>query len=388
MKRVRWLVGVLLIAIVLFGIIYAKTIINNRVIVTIESPEKANLFIFALYPDGFRNIGKCKVLSGKTDIAIYLGDLRQTWMREYEKNGTLSQPLILLVAVSKDKVAISGVNFDWDNLKSKSVKLKFKQSEELKKLISRLNSKDIHTLDDLYWSIEDYYEYTLPVILSYVTPDSSSWGTMDYYYAINRKVGFSVNVFISSWSIAGYNIIQKNNYGSATASFPRGDDYYIWMNVRYRYEKWVMYLDDEPISTMELVFVKDLYPHTMTKGTSKPSNALLPEIDSWNYKGKYTSTRSDYPYYEFSTSNFGTNHFAIDCMKFIEILKWIGKISGKAATAASVIGLFVDVNFKYDNVEAFYFSIRLYSNPSEVHYVWLAESEAITSAPQIYVDVD
>jgi hypothetical protein len=280
--------------------------------------------------------------------------------------------------VTKDKVEVKGVNFDWDNLIGKSVKLKFKW-------IERTNI-NIQSLDDFHWSMEDYYECTLPVILSYVKPDSSSWGNVNFFCAGNFKIGFSVNVFISSWSIAGYNIIQKDGSGSVTMSFPTGDDCYIWMNVRYRYEKWVMYLDNKPINRMEIVFVKDFYPSTITKGTSK--NVQLPEVDEWEYKGAYTSTRSDYPYYELSISNFGTDHLAIDCMKFIEILKRIGKISSQAVSIASAIGLFTDVDFEYDNIVAFYFSVRLYSNSNKTHHIWLAKSKAVTTAQQIYVRVE
>lgn len=381
------LVGSLIILLaVMVGIVYVGVIMNS-VTIRVESPEKANLYVFALYPTGFKNIGKYKIPSGKSDITLYLRDLKQVWINEYKRNRTLSQPLLLLVAVSKDKIAVKGVNFDWDHLKSKSVELKFKEIDELKKLSSRLDLENFHTLDDFYWSIEDVYERTLPVILCYINPDDSSWGAVDFFCAGNFKVGFSVNVFMGSWSVAGYNVIQKDDYGSAMASFPTGDDYYIWMDVRYRYEKWVMYLDDEPISTMEIIYVKDFYPSTIAGVTYKPPNAQLPDVDEWEYK-YYTSTRRDYPYYELDVSNFGADHFAIDCMKFIDALVLAGKISSRAATAASAIGLFTDVDFEYDDVVSFYFSVVLYSNSGKTHHVRLAKSKAVITAPQIYIDVD
>ncbi|WP_290623806.1 hypothetical protein [Archaeoglobus sp. UBA231] len=378
--------AVLIVLAVVVTAVYAKTLMENTAVIAVESPYKAKVYTFALYPDGFRQVGKYEV-AGEKSLALYLGSAKAAWMKEYSKNGRLSQPLILLVAMSEKGVDVKGVNLDWDDLKGKEVKLEFREDESLKRVISKLSTQfeQPQPLGDLYWAIEDSYEYTLPVVLSYVKPDSSTWGTMDYFYAINKKVGFSVNVFISSWSITEYNIIQKYDSGSAKASFTTGDDYYIWMNVRYRYEKWVYYLDDDPILTMELIFVKDFYPNTITKSTYKPWNAQLPEIDDWDYKGTYTSATYTYPYYELSVSNFGTDHFAIDCMKFIDILKTVGKISSKAVTAATSIGLFTDVDFKYDNVEAFYFGLALYSDPGITHTVRLAESEAATSAPQIYI---
>ncbi len=94
-------------------------------------------------------------------------------------------------------------------MESKKIKLGFKEDERVTKAISKLSFDKPQPLEDLYWAIEDSYEYTLPVVLSYVKPDSTTWGNMGYYYAKNQKVGFGVNTFISSWSISGYNIIQK-----------------------------------------------------------------------------------------------------------------------------------------------------------------------------------
>ncbi|WP_456330108.1 hypothetical protein, partial [Archaeoglobus sp.] len=305
---------------------------------------------------------------------------------EYRKNGRLSQPLILLVAVSENGVDVKGVNLDWDDLRSEEVKLKFREDEKVKKAISKLEQPQPLS-SDLYWAIEDYCEYTLPVVLSYVKPDGNSWGSLHYYYAKNQKVGFAVNTFINSWSVAGYNIIQKRNDKGVTGPFDVGDDCYIWMNVRYRYEKWVYYLDDDPILTMEHVYVKDFYPETITAGTSKPTNARLVPVDSWNYMGSYTARSSTYPYYVFTTHSMSTDHLAIDCLKFIDALVLAGKISGRAATAAELIGLFVDVDFKYDNIEAFYFSLLLYSYPGTTHTVYMAESEAVKSVPAVYFEV-
>ncbi|WP_276627667.1 MULTISPECIES: hypothetical protein [Archaeoglobus] len=379
------LVALALLA-VLGTAVYAKTLMDNTAIVTVSSPEKAKIYTFVLYPDGFRQVGKYEV-AGEKSLALYLGSAKSAWMHEYWKNGRLSQPLILLVAVSEKGVDVKGINLDWESMESKKIKLGFKEDERVTKAISKLSFDKPQPLEDLYWAIEDSYEYTLPVVLSYVKPDSTTWGNMGYYYAKNQKVGFGVNTFISSWSISGYNIIQKREDKGVTGVFDVGEDCYIWMDVRYRYEKWVYYLDDEPILTMEHVYVKDFYPETLTAGTSKPSNARFVPVDSWEFKGSYTATRLTYPYYVFTTHYMTTDHFAIDCLKFIDALVLAGKISGRAATAAGAIGLFVDVDFKYDNIEAFYFSVVLYSYPKTTHRVYMAESEAVASVPAVYFNV-
>jgi hypothetical protein len=378
--------AVLIVLAVLVTAVYAKTLMDNTAIVTVESPYKAKVYAFVLYPDGFRQVGKYEV-AGEKSLALYLGSAKAAWMKEYSKNGRLSQPLILLVAMSEKGVDVKGVNLDWGDLGSKKIKLEFREDERVKKAISKLSFDKPQPLGDLYWAIEDSYEYTLPVVLSYVKPDSSTWGNMDYYYAKNQKVGFGVNTFISSWSIAGYNIIQKNDAGSDIYSFTKGDDCYIWMNVRYRYEKWVYYLDDDPILTMEHVFVKDFYPETIRAGTTKPASARLAAVDSWESKGSYTATSYDKAYYLFNVYDLNTDHFAIDCLKFIDALVLAGKISGRAATAAGAIGLFVDVDFKYDNIEAFDIDLALYSYPGITHEVRMAKSVAVASVPAVYFEV-
>ncbi|MBO8179910.1 MAG: hypothetical protein H0Z19_05435 [Archaeoglobus sp.] len=375
-----------LIALTLLGTaVYAEVLMENTAIVTVESPEKAVFHAFVLFPDGFRHAGKYEV-AGKKSLALYLGSAKSAWMNEYRKNGRLSQPLILLVAVSEKGVDVKGVNLDWDDLRSEEVKLKFREDEKVKKAISKLEQPQPLS-SDLYWAIEDYYEYTLHVVLSYVKPDSSTWGVMDFFYGRYLKVGFAVNTFINSWSVAGYNIIQKRNDKGVTGPFDVGDDCYIWMNVRYRYEKWVYYLDDDPILTMEHVYVKDFYPETITAGTSKPTNARLVPVDSWSYIGSYTARSSTYPYYLFNVFDLTTDHLAIDCLKFIDALVLAGKISGRAATAAGAIGLFVDVDFEYDNVVAFDIDLALYSYPGTTHTVYMAESEAVKSVPAVYFEV-
>jgi len=107
-------------------------------------------------------------------------------------------------------------------------------------------------------------------------------------------------------------------------------------------------------------------------------------IDSWKYEGKYTSTSDDYPYYMRDESSWGSNKFAIDTLKFINVLRALGKISEKAANKAFAIGLFISVNFVYENVEAFHFSIDLYSDPGLSHRVYYGRSHDFQWAPVIY----
>ncbi len=177
---------------------------------------------------------------------------------------------------------------------------------------------------------------------------------------------------MNSWIVAGYSFISKHETKGIARPFDVGQEYYVWMDVKYRYEKVVIYLDDESISKIELIYVVDFYPSTMNGGTSKPANAQLVEVDGWDYKGIHSSSSSTYPYYTFDTYDLQTDRFAIDCLKFIQILTTIGKISGRAAAAAKAVNLSTIVSSECEGPTAFYFNVRLYSNPNTLHEVWIA----------------
>lgn len=239
-----------------------------------------------------------------------------------------------------------------------------------------------------YRDLVDSYEQTRYVILVKVKPDSETYGNVHYFYAKNEKAGFRINVFIESeWTSVGFYPISKNSYGSHHGAFHRGEKYYIWMKVRYRYEKWHVWgkCDGERFDYYEeYVYIKNFYPNTINGSSSPPPGARMPPIDSWKYEGKYTSTSDDYPYYMKDESSWGSNKFAIDTLKFINVLRALGKISEKAANKAFAIGLFISVNFVYENVETFHFSIDLYSDPGLSHRVYYGKSHDFQWAPVIY----
>ncbi|MEM4482186.1 MAG: hypothetical protein QXE66_06775 [Desulfurococcaceae archaeon] len=234
----------------------------------------------------------------------------------------------------------------------------------------------------------DEYEWTAPTVVTKVSPDSITWGTVAYGYFINRQIEFRVSVFIESqWTSAGFFIVNKNSAGSHGADFLPGQEYYVWMNFKYRYEKWRVYgrCDLTRFDYYEeYVYTADFYPETISGGPTPP-DAQLPSVDSWVYEGKYNATSPYIAYYYFSYSNFGSTSFAIDALKFISVLSLIGKISSSAATAATIIGLIISVNFVYNNQYSFYFHIWLRSNPGTVHSVYRALTLDDQSVPVLYI---
>ncbi len=347
----------------------------------IRNADGAHIFISALYPDGFRHIADYDISSNDYKIVLNLADLKNAWQEEYRKNGTMAEPLISVTIVTKDgRIAVENVNFRWDKLpSSKVIYPKFKS-------VSPAKSNDVHVMVPEYYEwLDDSYEWSGNVILTKVQPDNTSWGTVDYSYFKNKNVGFKVYVFVDTdWTGKGYHIISKNDAGAHTGSFATGQNYYVWMKVKYRYERWGVYCAGD-IYYKEYIYVIDFYPSTINGGTSKPEDAQTVPVDDYIYEGTKTSTSHDIPYYTFTLWNLDQKEVAIDCLKFIEVLKTLGKISSKAASAADAIGLFIGVNFEYDDTCGFYCSVRLYSNPNIAHPVYRAVTQAVDTTPAIYI---
>jgi len=361
---------------------------KNLASVNIQNAGEAHVFVSALYPEGFKQIGEYDI-KGNGRILLNLGDLRKAWQEEYIKNKRLSQPLILLTIVTKDgRVSVESVNFNWDKLpQSKAITPKFKRVKNAVKTAS-VQTDGVQPLGYYSRTLVDSEEWEAPTIVALVIPDSSTKGYISYRYFINKKVGFSINAFVDSeWTrLVSYNIVQKDEDGKHASNFPKGSPYYIWMNVTYRYEKWRVYSAGW-MWYEEYVYVKDFYPGTITGGTSKPTDAQTPPVDSWIDEGVHTSTGNK-GYYAFSMEDLDRNNFAVDALKFIDYLEMMGKISATAAQKASLIGLFIDVGFEYDSLKAFDFDLSLDSDVQTTHHVWRAESMDIATVPVLYFKVN
>lgn len=74
----------------------------------------------------------------------------------------------------------------------------------------------------------------------------------------------------------------------------------------------------------------------------------------------------------------------MDVLKFIDILEAVGKISETAAEKASLVGLFIDVGFEYDNMKAFDFDLSLDSDVQTRHHVWRREHGHIHGSCSVF----
>ncbi|RLG84597.1 MAG: hypothetical protein DRO40_00985, partial [Thermoprotei archaeon] len=232
-------------------------------------------------------------------------------------------------------------------------------------------------------------ETTKKTIIAKISPDTKTWGTLDIFWYVGKKIGVRLNVFIESeWTPLGYISLSKNEVGSLHGGFPTGETYWVWMDVKYRYERWHVHANcDGTIIDYdeEYIYITDYYPSTINGGTNPPPETPIPSPDSWEYKGPYTQTEEYEPYYMINRTTYGSGHIAIDALKFITLLKTLDKISSKAAQAASLIGLCINLDFIYGGVEALDFAIELYSDVGYSHEVYIGESTDVETVPMLYV---
>jgi len=373
-------IATILLGLLFFGF-FVKAGVQSGVIIRLQNSTGAHVFVKALYPDGFKSLGVYTV-GENGRILVKLDKLEKAWNTEYRKHGRLSKTLLILTIIKDGKIAIESLNLN-NHSQTATIKPEFKPLK-----ITSQNSKNIQPKAGYYQWLDDSYTWTAPTIVAQVTPDSTTYYDISYTYLRNHNVGFSINVFADSdWTrLTSYNWVQKNRAGKANASTDTGQDYYIWMDFTYRWERWGIHIDGQTFYE-DYVYIADFDPSTLTGGTSKPSNAQTPPVDKWIYEGNYQS--SGYPaYYQFHLYNLGTNEFSIDALKFIEVLKRLGKISSAAAEKASLIGLFLSVNFKYESNNAFDFDLFLHSPPGISHDVWRTKSTDMDTVPILYFDVD
>ena len=363
--------------------------------------EKVYVHVLALYPSGLRDLGG-HVLDfdevGVDVIVLELSDLRRAWLNESKVNKRFAEPYLVITGYTKSgKIVATSITTTWSKLPCE-IEITLKPLENTNVSKGKIKTKTIEhkntSMKPLNGCREtrylvDTYETTKKTIIAKISPDTKTWGTLDIFWYVGKKIGVRLNVFIESeWTPLGYISLSKDEGGYLSDEFSTGETYWVWMDVKYRYERWHVHANcDGTIIDYdeEYIYITDYYPSTINGGTNPPPDSQTPPVDTWEYKGKYTQISQSEPYYKITRATYGSGHIAIDALKFITLLKTLDKISSKAAQTASLIGLFIDINFVYEGIEAFYFSIRLYSDAGYSHEVYIGESTDIESVPMLYI---
>ena len=366
--------------------------------------EKVYVHVLALYPSGLRDIGKFVFdfeKEGVGEVTLELSDLKKAWLEESRVNKRFAEPYLVIAGYTRSgKVVVKSISTLWSKLPER-VEVELAPLENIN--VSRGKIKpgqaeyqgqvEYQGLEPLNgcWEtryLVDSYEAVREAIITKISPDAETWGAISVFWLANRKIGVRVSVFVESeWTSLGYIGLSKNEYGSFKGAFSKGETYYVWMDVKYRYERWHVHSNCDGVIMdydEEYIYIVDYYPSTLSGGTSPPPDSSMPPVDSWDCKGRYTSAARDSPYYILSQTTYGSSYIAVDALKFIELLQVLGKISSEAALAASVIGLFISVNFAYENIVAVDFGVWLYSEAGYSHDVYIGKSTDVETIPMLY----
>ncbi|WP_461865441.1 hypothetical protein, partial [Thermococcus sp.] len=324
----------------------------------------AHVFVKALYPDGFKSLGVYTV-SENGRILVKLDKLEKAWNTEYRKHGKMSSPFLVITIVKNGKIAIKGISLGWGREKV-VITPKFKP---LKTLNEKASMKS-PTAGYYEW-LDDSKEKNITAVVAQVNSnDANSWGDLLYYYAAASKIGFGMYVFANSeWSQIGHHYIYDISGGKAKqVHFDGVQDAYIWMTFTYRYERWGIHIDGQTFYE-EYVYIKSFDPNSLDGGNYKPSYVKPIPIDSWDAGTlEYSSSYRD-PYYTYTISGSSYSSSGLDALGFIGYLEAIGKITETAAQAATLAGLFIDVNYEEISNQAYLINLVTYGESGTWHVI-------------------
>ncbi len=345
---------------------------SNTVILNIHSTTDTMVFIDALYPDGFKNIGRVHV-KGFGTIQLDTGSLWNAWRREQAVHGRFSPITIRLVAYNRygltdvKVIRIGGnnrvVNIYINDTRPSGVLLEQKGG-----------SVTLTTVEPLVSAIrvlEDSYEWNKTVVLAMLNLDQSTFGTLHYAYLAHREMGFTVYLIDPDIQLAGWTAYSRDVGVELSTAASIGGRAYVWMTFRYRWEKWRVYGPGLPPEGYieEYIYIKDFYPETAGAGVSLPANAGFTNIDSWN-TSTYQATSSDLPYYQAIYGTLEYRYSSIDLTSFADLLLALGKITTSVWASIITVVSSIGVDFYIESVGSSVITVDLYSTiPGSYHDV-------------------
>ncbi len=380
---IRRLTVVFVLGLVFLGFIVSgsSTIQPGPVaVLRIENSTNAYVFVKALYPDGFREIGHYRT-KGEA-LYLNLNDLRKAWDDYQKRHGTGGEPFLVITVVKDGKVAVQGVSLNWRTPVTKiTITPKFKPLKTVNKelaLKTTPNERSIQPMAGYYEWLDDWYEKNIQAVVAQVNSnDENSWGDLLYYYAAASKMGFGMYVFVDSeWSQIGHHYIYDvSGDKSKQVHFNGVQNAYIWMTFTYRYERWGIHCDGQTFYE-EYVYIKSFDPNSLNGGNYKPSYVKQIPVDEWSTIGYKYSSSHRVPYYTYTISGSSYSSSGLDALGFIDCLEITGKITEAAAQAATLVGLFIDVSYEEISNQAYLVNLVVYGEDGTWHIVKKGEATA------------
>ncbi len=365
----------LLLVVLISSIVIIPTvnllIANDTVVLNISADDDIVVFIDALYPNGFKNIGRIHVIS-RGAIQLNVDDVRNTWSKTLRQKGIYAPLTLRLVAYNKNGLMGARiVRIDFNELKyNKLLNIYFTSKN---KTILQTKTVSLNSIEPLVSStrvLEDYYEWNKTVVLAMLNLDPTTYGTLHYAYTAYGEIGFTIYLIYPDIELAGWIVYSRNNSIGLQTAASLGGKAYVWMAFKYRWEKWRVYGPGLPPEGYieEYVYIADFYPETAGAGTTRPADSVLTSIDSWN-TSIYRAPNTTYlPYFQATYGTLGSRYSAIDLTAFANQLFRMGKITASTRSSITMRASSIGVDSCINHVLSYAVTVDLYSKMPSSYY--------------------
>ncbi len=348
---------------------------DNNIIIDVTGNGEYMVFIDALYPDGFKNIGETHV-KGHKAVELDISDVKEKWSREQAWKGRYA-PLTLRIVVYGSQglvnVYIRRIDFN-DIIRNHIVTVNIENRETN----TQKTPKQYNTYTQLVSMtrvLEDGYECNKTIIIAMLDLDNNSYGVLNYLYHAHGRIGFTVYLVSPRIELVGWISLARNKDITLRLNTPIGGKTYGWITFRYRWEKWIVYSPETPDMEYEeqYVYIINFYPSTAGTGDKVPSGAVFSKIDSWN-TSTHDTARTDLPYFQ-ATLGAAENYYSIDLTSFTDTLLASGKITtGTLENIYNNIPV-IGVNPHIEEVPSTIVTIDLYPTSSGRYKVSIGEAQ-------------
>ncbi len=365
----------LLLVVLISSIVIMPTvnllIANDTVVLNISADDDIVVFIDALYPNGFKNIGRIHVIS-RGALQLNVDDVRSAWSKALRQRGVYAPLTLRLVAYNKNGlVGARIVRIDFNELKyNKLLNIYFTSKD---KTILQTKTVSLNSIEPLISStrvLEDYYEWNKTVVLAMLNLDLTTYGTLHYAYLAYGEIGFTMYLIYPDIEFAGWIAYSRNTGIGLQTAASLGGKAYVWMTFKYRWEKWRVYGPGLPPDGYieEYVYIADFYPETAGAGTTRPADSVLTSIDSWN-TSIYKAPNTTYlPYFQATYGTLGSRYSAIDLTAFVNQLFRMGKITASTRSLITMRASSIGVDSCINHVLSYAVAVDLYSKMPSSYY--------------------
>jgi len=334
-----------------------------RVVVTREGKlVGSRLHVLASMPPGFEFITSVNATQGAADIRLSLSSLVNPWTAEYQEKGRSALPLIEIVAIGQGYAGMGYATLAEEEFLGPLTKtVQIELTEKLPPKEQSTASSQVQPLGSVLidWHEKDYY-----IDIGELRTNPNAWGDLISSYVKNEKIGFTIDAFVTGWTIGSYFWVWRNEQSPLNeyVYVPRSSIGYVWMKTTYRFEHWLI----DGVYHLYSVYIRDFYPSTVDATLEKKGSEA--QIEEWVYDATKTSTNPEEPLFVRQVFNTSCWASAVDVLSFISFLYGLGKLPYNAYLAAA--SLLINANFVYSTQTAFVLTIDTHADAGTTHKLY------------------